>query len=346
MKTILTVIAATVLTCSLTACQDHKEKAPQPKVEAAVETTTSQANHTDMPAIKVGIVLPLEHKALNEIAAGFSDKLRQTYHGPVEIKVMNAQGDANMQRAIIQQMHDQHYTMIVPIATGAARMTASMVHNIPIIALAADFSDSDRHKSKPCNIAVVHDELPSAKIIELIHVAYPQIKHLTLIYSAEDKIFPEVKRAVAAGNENHIEIKPLMVATLPDLVSAAQALPDNTQGIFVLKDNLIVSGIATLAKVANDKHIPLITSDQGSVQTSAGFALGVHERQIGEEGASLAAGTLFGDSICTMPIVEMKKHMTVFINSAALKQEAQNSASIEAAAKTLKYNVEFVESGK
>ena len=41
-----------------------------------------------------------------------------------------------------------------------------------------------------------------------------------------------------------------MVSSLPELYSATQSLPKNAQGIFILKDSLIVSGISTLAKAA------------------------------------------------------------------------------------------------
>lgn len=291
---------------------------------------------------KIGIVLPLEHKALQEIVAGFTDKLHAIYHQPLQIKVMNAQGDINMQRAIIQQMRDQNYAMIVPVATSVTQMTAAMIHQQPIVSLAADFSEQNRRALHPCNIAVVDDEIPPQKLIAFIHAAYPTLTHLVLIHSTSDKIFPDVKVSIAAGKLNNIEIKPLMVATLPELVSATAALPADTQGIFILKDNLIASGIATLAQVAKVKHIPLMTSDQGTVQVGAGFAIGVHERQIGEEGALLAKAVLSGQPISGLPITKMQ-NLSVFINKSALQQEDQDTARLIAVAKDLHYNVEFVE---
>lgn len=342
MKALLKIVTITLFTLGLFACQQHPENKSQ---EATASKPATEAPKP--PAkIKVGVVLPLEHKALQEIVDGFKDTIRTAYPDPIEVKVMNAQGDMNMQRAIIQQMRDQHYAMIIPVATGATQMTVSMVHNIPIVALAAEFTEQDRQKLKPCNIAVVHDEIPPTQTVEFIHAAYPNIKHLVLIHSTADQIYPQVKNTVAAGKQSGIEIKPVMVATLPEMVSAAQALPDNTQGILILKDNLIASGVSTLANVANTKHIPLITSDQGSVQVAAGFALGVHERQIGEVGAKLAAAVIANDSICTIPIVEMKRKLTVFINPDALKKENQDQKPIEAAAKKLNYTVEFLGAGK
>lgn len=331
MKAVLKTLAAILLTLSLAACQQHSEK-----------KSTEENNGDKTPVVKIGIVLPLEHKALQEIVDGFTEELHTLYKHPVEIKIMNAQGDQNLQRAIIEQMRDEHYDLVIPVATGVTQMTASMIHDKPIVGIAADFPQKNRDQLKPCNIVTVHDEIPASLIINFIHATYPKIKQLVLIHSTSDKVYPDVQAAIAAGKANGITVKPIMVATLPDLVSATQSLPDNTQGIFILKDNLIVSGIATVAKAAEDKHIPLITSDEGSVEVAAGFAVGVREKQIGEEGAKLAAAVIAGDSICHIPIVEMKKESMVFINKAALQKESQNPDAIVAAAKKSDYEVSFV----
>ncbi|RDI44610.1 ABC transporter substrate-binding protein [Aquicella lusitana] len=289
---------------------------------------------------KVGIVVPLENKALDEIVAGFTETLRKTSSVPVKFKIANAQGDMNVQRAIIQQMRDEKYDIIAPIGTVATQMSAALIQQQPIISLAANFSQQDRLQRKTCNIAVVHDEISPRQTIAFIHEVYPQLTQLTLVHSASDKIFPEVKAAVEAGKEMGINIQPVMVPTLNELYSVANALPQNTQGILVLKDILIASGISTLEIAAQKHHIPLITADQGSVQDGAAFALGVHEREIGVEGAKLAAAVLSGQPVCSLPIVDMKR-LTVFMNTAALAKENQSPAAIQAAAKKLNYKIEM-----
>lgn len=291
---------------------------------------------------KIGIIVPLEHVAMNEIVAGFSDTLHSLYPHPVKIEVKNAQNDLNIERAIIQQMRDTHETIIAPIGTDATRMSLATIHQQPIVSLAADFSQQDRTQLKSCNIAVVHDEIPGETSIAFIHAVYPEITQITLIHSSADKVFPEVKKIVAAGKKNNITVTPLMAATLPDLTSVAQSTPSTTQAIFILKDHLIVSGIGTLAKIAHNRHIPLITSDQGSVEGGAGFAIGVPERQIGVEGAKLVVAILEGKNPCDLPLVEMKK-LTVFINQSALKQETQNLSAILSAAKKSGYQVDITD---
>jgi putative ABC transport system substrate-binding protein len=292
--------------------------------------------------IKIGIIEPLEHTAMNEIIAGFTETLQKIYHKPVIITVENAQNDANLQRAIIQKMRDAGTTIIVPIGMGTTQMSLAMVHDQPIVSLASELSEQDRENLKKCNVTVVHDEISSEQLLQFVHVAYPQLTQLILIHSSADKVFPEVDATIAAGKKYGITVKHLMVSSLPELYATASAIPRESQGIFILKDSMIVSGITTLAKIAADKHIPLIASDQGSVQNGAGMSLGVHEKDIGIEGAKLAAAILQGQPVCSLPMIEMQK-LTVFINPHSLQKEGQNKEAIEAAAKSLSYQSEIVD---
>jgi putative ABC transport system substrate-binding protein len=149
-----------------------------------------------------------------------------------------------------------------------------------------------------------------------------------LVYSNNDKMAPQVEEAVAAGKSLGIQVDKRMITALPDLYSIAQSLSPQTQGILVLKDVLVVSGIATLSQTASQKHIPLISADDGSVQNGSGFALGVKEYQIGVEGAKVAEQILQGTPAATIPTVKMTK-LSVFINTKALTAQGQDIAAIE-----------------
>ena len=316
MKLIKIIFATLFATVALSACQQQDKS----------ETT-------------IGIIEPLEHKAMDEIVAGFTETMSKLYHKPVKIKVENSQNDANLERAIIQKMHDEGYNVILPIGTDATEMTLSIAKEQPVVSLASDMSDEARKKLNPCHVAIVHDEISPKQLLTFIHQVYPNIKEISLIHSSANKVFPEVEETVAAGKAVGITVKHVMISSLPELTSAVASLPTSTQAIFILKDHLIVSGVGTLAKAAESRHIPLITSDQGSVQDGAGFALGVHEREIGVEGAKLTAEILNGKSACDLPISEMT-NLTVFVNKAAITRENQSLDTISQAAKQLGYKVE------
>ncbi len=283
------------------------------------------ASNDEPKSIKIGIIIPIEHPAMDEITRGFEETLTADLKQPIEFQVMRAQGDVNLQRSMILQLQNKGVDLYAPIATQTTEMTAAMIHDRPIVGVAALLPESTRAKSQ---LALVDDEITPTQIIQFIHAIYPAKTQLTLVYSNNDKMAPQVDEAVAAGKTLGIQVDKRMITALPDLYSIAQSLSPQTQGILVLKDVLVVSGIATLSQTASQKHIPLISADDGSVQNGSGFALGVKEYQIGVEGAKVAEQILQGTPVATIPTVQMTK-LSVFINTKALTAQGQDLAAIE-----------------
>lgn len=291
---------------------------------------------SDKHEVTVGIIEPLQHAALDEVVKGFSETIKNNYPHPVNIKVENAQNDMNLQRAIIQKMRNAHYDFIVPIGLSASQMSLAMVKDISVISLASDLTQENRQNYQT-PLAIVHDQISADTLVKFIHAVYPHKHKFILIHSAADKVFPEVEQVVKVGQKCGLTIKPLMVSTLPDLYHISQSLPADAEGIIVLKDHLIVSGISVLTNFATKMQIPLISSDEGSVINGASFALGVPEQQIGKEGANLVIAALNGKSVKDLPIVDIK-NLSVFINAQSLAKENQNIEPILKEAKTFNYH--------
>ncbi len=269
------------------------------------------------PEKTIGIVLPMDHVALRAIVAGFEETVTKAYPGKVRFEVENAEHDLNIQRAIIQKFINQKVDLIVPVATSPTQMAIGMVKNQPIVGLAAMVPDSVRDQPGMADrVTAVRDEINSTKQMAFIHALLPNAKKITLIYSADDKVIPEANNAIAVAKQIGITIQPLMVQTLSDLYGASRRIDKDSQAIFILKDNLIASGINTLVYNANKNHIPLITSDEGTVSSGAATALGVEEKQIGIEGGNLAVKILNGQPVSQLPIQEMSQ-LLVFINTKA-----------------------------
>jgi len=293
------------------------------------------------PEKKVAIIVPIEIKAIDEIVESFEKDLKTRYSNSITFKVANAQGDMNLEHAAIASIRDQDYDLIATIGTDATAMALSMVKTTPILSLASDLSEAQRKKLNPCNVAVVHDEVSIEEQLSFIHQTLPEIKTIALIHSASDKIFPEVEEAKKVGKKLGMTITSKMAATLPELQSVANNLPSDTQAVYILKDMQIVSATPQLAKIAQSRKIPLISSDDGSVKNGAGFALGVHENQIGINGAELAADILKGKNACDLPISEMHD-LTVFLNPKAMESFGFSINSVKITAKNMNYKMEIV----
>ena len=310
---------------------------------------TAGAANKQYPAVTVGIVKPVAIPAMTEIVNGFKQQLTASYPGHIHYIVANAQGDLNIMRSIFQQFKEKKVDLVVPIGTAAAQMADSVNRNQPIVALAAEFKDVDRAKFKNKNITNILDEIDINKQIHFIHTAFPELKYITIIYGTEPQVQPEAKQATAAAKHYGIKVQKLLVTSLPKLYTVSKHISPHSQAIFILKDELIVSGINTLIKQAAKKHLLLIASDDGSVKKGADFAVGVSERLIGIGGAKLAMQVLKGTTASSIP-VKIMKHYHVYVSphyeNGIATQTHLNFARVKKAAEKFNYPIETLSTTK
>lgn len=297
----------------------------------------SQAQKT----IQIGIIVPIALPAMNQIVNGFKKTVSKESKVPVKFLVKNAQGDANIQRSIVQEFKRDHVNIVAPIGTNAAQMTIAMVRNKPIIGIAAEHLKKEASLSNNINVTGDLDQISIKKQIQFMHQAMPKLKKITLIYSADDRIFNQANKVQKYASRYHIKVQKLMIQQLSDLYTVSRHIATDTQALFILKDELIVSGINTLIQQAEAKHIPVIASDDGSVNKGAAFALGVSETQIGVDAGKIAVKIINGEKAGKMP-VHIMTHYYVFMNKSGAKKQGFNPKSITIAAKQLGYPVQLL----
>ena len=284
----------------------------------------------------IGIVLPMEHAALNDVVHGFEQQMKSAYNGPVTYSVQNAHGDMNIQRAILQQFEKQNVAIVVPVGTAATQMALVTNKNQPIVSLAC------LCPTQLPNMTGVRDEVNVETQLNFIHQFDSNVKKITLVYSNSEKVFDDVEKTVTVGKQLGIQVQKLMIQALPDLYTVSKAIDKDSNAIFILKDHLIVNGIQTLAREAEKLHIPVITSDEGSIKSGGSFALSVREQSIGEQGALLAAKILQGADVNTLPIENLQA-LTVFANIPVLTKADVDVEKLEKQAKTAGYGFSAVQ---
>jgi putative tryptophan/tyrosine transport system substrate-binding protein len=292
--------------------------------------------------ITIGIIMPMDHMALREIVEGFKETMAAQFPHPVAIKVQNAQGDMNLQHSIIQQFINEKVDVLVPIGSAATQMTVSMAEKQPIVSLAALYTEKEEKAHQAGHLSGVIDEIGPKKPVDFMKVVFPHLKKITLVYSNSEKVFPEVAELMNYAPQKGIQVQKLMIQTLPDLYTLAHRIDPDSEAIFVLKDHLIVSGIPTVIQEARKRNIPLITSDEGSVQEGALFALGVKEKMIGVVGAEMTIQVLQGTQLQDLPVRPVS-HLSVFYNEAAAKAQKIDVSRLKQLASDNQY--EGVKSG-
>lgn len=289
------------------------------------------------PAPKtIGILVPIALPAMDQIVSGFESEIKATYKGPVTFIVKNAQGNTSIQQSILQEFQQNKVDIIAPIGTDATQMAAHMIKDQPIIAIAAEMP-----KGNNSNVTNVLDEISVPTQIKFIHNALPNLKNMTLIYSDDDRIFADAAAAMSAAQKNNIHMQKLMIEQLPDLYTVQQHIAPNTQAIFALKDEMVVSGISALVQQAERNHMAVIASDDGSVGNGAAFALGVGESDIGKYSAKAAVKMLNGTPANKIPSYTMTQY-SVFINPAAAAKQGIDVNALKTAAKKAKYAVDLI----
>jgi putative ABC transport system substrate-binding protein len=296
----------------------------------------------DAPIKKIGVILPIQHQAMDEIQAGFVDTLKKQYKGGVLVfLVRNASGDINLQRTIIEELRAKQVALFVPVSTNTTLMTLAMVQKTPIVSIASNYTEKDRQMRHPCNITAVNDSIPPKPQLDFMIRLIPNLNQITIVHSASDKVIQEVDQFSTLAKRKKIAVQDLMVQQLSELYTIANKVSKKSQLIFIVKDNLVASGIRTLVQAANYRKIPLVTSDDGTVENGAAFALGIPEYRLGMLGAQLATQVLQGKKPCQIPIYKIEQ-LSVFINKSALKQQGVSENAIKMLANRLKYKTIFV----
>lgn len=285
--------------------------------------------------LKVGVVLPIAHNALDEIVNGFKQELYKNFSSDeITVEVQNALGDINLQKSAINKFVNDHVDLLVPITTGTSQMAINLApETIKLLFLAAEIPGILELALEKPNITGVNDEISIPLRAQFIHNVMPDLRKIAVVFSASDKNFDEVDAFIKAMAPFDVKIQKLMVQTLSDLYTVSKRIDQDVGAIFILKDSTVASGINTLVAQADHLRIPLISSDQATNESGGAFALGVIESDIGRQGASMAISLLKDQRMPEERIQNIKRYL-VFINDAACqRQNIEKSTILQAASK-------------
>ncbi len=275
---------------------------------------TGSADAQRINPIKIGIIVPIEHLALQKIVNSFKNTVETAFPQAVTFDVRVSQLDLKLANAIIDVFMSQNVDIIVPIGTVTTKMTLGKVKNKPIICLAARYLESERKKRSRSNITGVIDHMMSRQQLDFIKAIFPDIQKISVIYDlGNEKLFAEIEELVNYGKQLGIQFQVLGIQHLLDINQVGGGIAPDTNALFILKDNLLASGIQLLIPVAKRYNIPLITSDEGTVSEGATLAFGYREEISGQLGGEIAVKILQGTPIQDIEMQTINK-FSIFYN--------------------------------
>ena len=275
----------------------------------------------------IGISQFVQHPALDAATEGFTQAFIDA--GYVEGKTVNFDvKNANAEQAtavtIAQGFATSDNDLILAVATPAAQAAAQAITDKPILftavtdAVSAELVDSNEKPGS--NVTGTSDLAPLDEQLKMLQEIVPDAKKVGIVYaSGEVNSEVQVKAAEDAAKDLDLEIVTKTVTTANDIAQATEALGD-VDAIYVPTDNLVVSGISSLVQVAEEKKIPVIGAEAGTVEGGAVATLGIDYTDLGHQTGEMALKILKdGAKPADLP-VEVSKKFTYVVNPGAAER--------------------------
>lgn len=272
--------------------------------------------------IQIGVLQLVEHSALDAAYAGFVDGLKEAgYEDGVNIQIdyQNAQADQANLMTISDRFVKNKVDLILAIATPAAQAVASATTDIPILVTAVTDLVGARlvesNEAPGTNVSGTNDAAPIDKQLALMMELFPETKKLGIIYnSSEVNSEIQAEQVEAMATEMGLEVEKGTITSVNDIEQVASSLSGKVDVIYVPTDNTIASAMPNLAKVAEEKKIPVICGEPGMVAAGGLATIGIDYYKLGFQTGGMAARVLNGEAEpSTMP-VESLEDVDVVLN--------------------------------
>ncbi|MEK5100992.1 ABC transporter substrate-binding protein [Cytobacillus sp. FSL M8-0252] len=296
----------------------------------ADEASGSEGNEKVQEVVKIGITQIVEHPSLDAAREGFIAALKDAGYEEgknLELDYQNAQGDANNNMSIAQNLVNDDNDLILAIATASAQSVVQSTKDIPILftgitdPLSADLvKDLDNPGE---NVTGTSDTHPDAikNTIASIKKFVPEAKTVGIIYNdGEANSIVNVENAKKALEENGLEYALTAISTSSEVKQAAESLVDRSDVFYIPKDNTVVSALESVITVANKEKIPTFVGESDSVERGTFSSYGFEYHDLGYKTGEMAIEILNGKNPGDIP-VGFPDNLELIVNKSAAEKQ-------------------------
>ncbi len=260
---------------------------------------------------KIGVNQYVTHAALDASYQGFVDALADAGYidgEKIKIDLQNAQGDQSNASTIATKLVNDNNDLILAIATPSAQAVANATKDIPILITAVtDPAGSGLVAANDApggNVSGTSDLTPIKNQMELLTKLVPTAKNIAILYcSSESNSKIQAEIAADAAAELGLTTFEATVSNSNEIQQVVQSLVGKADAIYAPTDNIIASGMPTVAQVANDNDIPVICGEEGMVDQGGLATYGIDYYKLGRLTGEQAVKILKGEAeTATMPI--------------------------------------------
>lgn len=271
----------------------------------------SQAVFAQDDVINIGVLQLVEHASLDDTYRGFVDALKDAgYEDGKNIKIdyQNAQADQANLVTMSERFVKNKVDMILAIATPAAQAVAAATTDIPIMITAVTDPVMARlaeSMEKPgTNVSGTTDAGPIDKQLALLKELFPEVKTLGILYnSSEVNSEVQAKQAEEIAIELGWEVRFGTITSVNDIEQVANSMAGKVDAFYAPTDNTIASAMPNLAKVAEEKKIPIICGAPEMISAGGLATIGLDYYKLGRQTGEMAVRVLKGEAVpAEMPI--------------------------------------------
>ena len=278
----------------------------------AVSMTACASNPSDSgeQKLRIGIIQPAEHAALDSAREGFVDALAD--HGyvdgeTIEIDYQNAQGDSSALLTISQRFVGDDCDLVLAIGTGAAQSIASQTSEIPVLITAVtdpvDAGLVQSNEAPGTNITGTNDMNPIREQMELIREFLPDVQTVGLLYtSSEDNSVLQIQEVKAVLEEMNVGYVEQTVTGSNDVQQAVQSILGKCDALYIPTDNTLAASAALVGSAAQTAKIPVFWGEGNCVAERGLASLGLDYYNLGRQTGEMAVEVLEGADPAVMPI--------------------------------------------
>lgn len=289
---------------------------------------TSVAAEQKKATVKIAITKLLEHPSLGLIQSGILDVLGQngyTKEQGAKIYLASAAGQIPIAAQIAKRFVGEHPQIIIAITTPSAQAIQKAVRGKDIPMLFAGVTDPvGAHLLKSMaesqgQTTGVSDVVPADRQVQLIQMLQPEAKTIGLLYNLGEQnsltaLASFEKDAVAQG----YKVVKVGVSKASEITQAAAKLLKQADALMLFNDNLVISSLEAILKVAHAQDCPVFASDPESVKRGAFAALAFDQYEMGRQAGLMAVKILQGTPVKDVP-PQKALRLNVYVNPDLVK---------------------------
>jgi len=169
------------------------------------------------------------------------------------------------------------------------------------------------------NVAGTSDMTLIKEQLELLKQLIPSAKKVGILFNtSESNSEIQVKKVEELAPDFSLEVVKVVVTNVNEIPQSIQELLNNVDVLYVPTDNLIVSSMPIVSKIATDNKVAVISSEEGSVKSGALACQGIDYEKLGYKTGELAVKVLNGEKVSDIPVT-MLDETQIIVNEDTLK---------------------------